>query len=201
MRRVTADRAVPVCEVASGTPVKAPVLPLPVPNPKVIQPALRREAKAEIEPSAAWGRTGVSTPDPAFAERLQSWLLRGGLAFVLSYAATSSLVHPEAFAGYFPSFIPTAWATELLPLFAVFEVLLALGLMTARYAYVACTLAGLTMLAILAVNLDAFDVLFRNVAIACGAFTLAVQTRPERGVRRPGKKPLRRDMEPARLSD
>jgi uncharacterized membrane protein YphA (DoxX/SURF4 family) len=76
--------------------------------------------------------------------------------------------------------MPAGWATELLPVFAVFETLLAVGLVTDRYAYMASILAGMTMVAIVAVNPDAFDLLFRNVAIACGAFALAVQTRPER---------------------
>jgi hypothetical protein len=63
----------------------------------------------------------------------------------------------------------------------VFETLLALGLLTDRYAHVASILAGLTMVAIIAVNPGAFDVLFRNVAIACGAFALALQSRRARG--------------------
>ena len=114
-------------------------------------------------------------------ERLTSWLLRAGLAFVLSYAATASVVHPETFVGYFPSFVPAAWADRLLPVFAVFEALLAVGLLTHRYACMAAVLAGVTMVAIIAVNPHAFEVLFRNVAIACGAFALAVQCRRERG--------------------
>jgi hypothetical protein len=59
----------------------------------------------------------------------------------------------------------------------VFEALLAVGLMTYRYTYMASIVAGVTMVAIIVVNPHAFDVLFRNVAIACGAFALAVQSR------------------------
>ena len=114
----------------------------------------------------------------AHADRLSSWLLRGGLAFVLGYAATASFMHPATFAAYFPSFLPAAWATELLPFFALYEALVAVGLMTDRYAYAASVLTGLTMVAIIAVNPDVFNVLFRNVAIACSAFALAAQCRP-----------------------
>ncbi len=117
---------------------------------------------------------------PAMEERLTSWLLRAGLAFVLSYAATASLLHPATFARYFPSFLPATWTDRLLPAFAVFETLLAVALLTDRYAYVASILAGLTMVAIVTVNPHDFDVLFRNVAIACAAFALAVQCRGER---------------------
>ncbi len=119
----------------------------------------------------------------ALEEQLPSWLLRAGLAFVLVYAATSSFFHPQTFARYFPSFMPQTWATELLPVFAVFEMLLAVGLMTDRYTAVASFLAGLTLIAIIVVNPDAFSVLFRNVAITCGAFALAVQSRRERAER------------------
>jgi uncharacterized membrane protein YphA (DoxX/SURF4 family) len=119
----------------------------------------------------------------AIEAQLPSWLLRAGLAFVLSYAATSSFFHPETFARYFPSFMPASWATELLPVFAVFEMLLAVGLMTDRFTYPASMLAGLTMIGIIVVNPDVFDVLFRNVAIACGAFALALQSRHERAAR------------------
>ncbi len=52
--------------------------------------------------------------------------------------------------------------------------------MTERYAAAASWLAGITMVAIIVANPDAFDVLFRNVAIVCGSFALAVQSRAER---------------------
>ena len=150
---------------------------------------------------AGAGPEPLSTPAAgirrrALEEQLPSWLLRAGLAFALSYAATSSFFHPETFAHYFPSFLPRTWATELLPVFAVFEMLLAVGLMTDRWTYLAAMLAGLTLIAIIVVNPDAFDVLFRNVAIACGAFALALQSRREhardaarRGARRRWRRP------------
>ena len=112
-------------------------------------------------------------------EQLPSWFLRAGLAFVFSYAAVSSLVHPAAFARYFPSFLPASWISGLLPAFAVYELLLTVGLMVDRYTYAASLLAALTLLAIVAANPDAFAVLFRNVAIAFAALALAVQSSVE----------------------
>ena len=120
------------------------------------------------------------------SERLPFWLLRAGLAFVLSYAAASSFFHPETFARYFPSFMPTQWATELLPAFAVWEMLLVVGLMTDRFTYPASMGAALTLVAIIVVNPNAFEVLFRNVAIACSALALAIQSRRERASRNDG---------------
>ncbi|MDQ4132984.1 MAG: hypothetical protein M3179_07185, partial [Actinomycetota bacterium] len=127
---------------------------------------------------------GALAPHPvAFdrrrGDRLASWLMRTGLAFVFLYAAMSSFLHPETFAGYFPSFLPESWATELLPVFAVYEVLLAAALCTRRLYRLAAVVAALTLGAITASNPDAFNVLFRNVAIACAALALAAQTAAE----------------------
>lgn len=137
------------------------------------------ETPAEIRAGASSIATAAPRRGRALHEWLASWLLRAGLAFVLSYAATASLMHPETFSRYFPSFVSASLVSRLLPVFAVFEVLLAIGLMTYRYAYAASILTGFTMVAIIAVNPHAFDVLFRNVGIACGAFALAAQSRGE----------------------
>ena len=116
----------------------------------------------------------------AFGDQLPTWLLRAGLAFAFLYAASASFLHPATFARYFPSFLPASWATELLPLFAVFEVVLAGLLLTSRFTYVASLLAAATLVGIVIANPDAFEVLFRNVAIACAALALALLNRQER---------------------
>ena len=179
MRRRTTDFTLRAHEAAIDTPVEAPALPLAAAKP--VEPAVRRRSKAEINTGAAWIATAAPRRGRTLHEGLTSWLLRAGLAFGLSYAATASLIHPETFALYFPSFMSATWVNRLLPVFAAFEALLAIGLMTYRYVYLASILAGLTMVAIVAVNPHAFDVLFRNVSIACGAFALAAQSRGERG--------------------
>ncbi len=112
------------------------------------------------------------------AEHLTTWSLRIGLAFVFLFAALSSLTDPATFVGYFPSALPSSWATALLPVFGIYELLLALALVAGRHTYQAALVAALTLVAITAANPDAFDVLFRNVAIACSAVALAAQTRP-----------------------
>ena len=125
----------------------------------------------------------------AFGEQLPAMLLRGGLAFAFLYAATASFLHPTTFARYFPSFVPGTWADDLLPVFAVYEVVLSVLLLTNRFTYVASLLATATLLAIVVANPDAFEVLFRNVAIACAALALALQDR------RQGMEPRRPDGE------
>ena len=130
----------------------------------------------------------VSQPDPpasrrpagAISDQLPALLLRGGLAFAFLYAATASFLHPTTFARYFPSFMPGTWAAELLPAFAVYEVVLSALLLTNRFTYLASLLATATLLGIVVANPDAFEVLFRNVAIACAALALALQDRQQR---------------------
>ena len=76
--------------------------------------------------------------------------------------------------------MPGTWAAELLPAFAVYEVVLSALLLTNRFTYVASLLAAATLLGIVVANPDAFEVLFRNVAIACAALALALQDRQQR---------------------
>lgn len=145
---------------------------------QVLSDALLDQATAAV--TEATTAAEVASRRSSVAERLPFWLLRAGLAFVLSYAAASSFFHPETFARYFPSFMPAGWTTELLPAFAVWEMLLVVGLMTDRFTYPASMGAALTLVAIIVVNPDAFEVLFRNVAIACSALAVAVQSRRDR---------------------
>jgi hypothetical protein len=140
-------------------------------------------AREERGPPARTAPNGPDRPQPqrpALADQLPSWLLRGGLAFAFLYAAGASFLHPTTFARYFPSFLPATWASELLPVFAGFEVVLAALLMTSRFTYVASLLAAATLVGIVVANPDAFAVLFRNVAIACAALALALLNRQER---------------------
>jgi hypothetical protein len=103
-----------------------------------------------------------------------SWLLRAGLAFVFAYAGISMAISPANYTGYLPESIgDTPWADLLLRGFAVYELLLVVGLLTRRYVAAAAIAAAATVAGIVALNLDAFDVLFRNVAIAAAALSLA----------------------------
>jgi hypothetical protein len=109
-------------------------------------------------------------------ERLSVTVLRLGLAFVFGYAAVTSLVHPELVAQYVPMAVPPLIASALLPLFGVYELGLAVGLMSRRHVNGAAMLAMLTLVVITLLNLDAFGVLFRNVAIGCAAASLWLET-------------------------
>lgn len=107
-------------------------------------------------------------------QRLVSFFLRIGLAAVFIYAATASLLNPDTWASFIPSF-----AAEILPVkillaaFSVYELLLAGVLLLDRFVFPAAILSTLTMAAILATNAAGMDVLFRDVAIMFMALALA----------------------------
>ncbi len=117
---------------------------------------------------------GSTTP----GDQLSAWFLRVGLAFVFLYASVSMVFDPEKFASYMPALLPASWAkTVCLPCFSAYEVLLAVCLLTGRRLFLISLLSALTMGGIVIANPDSFDLLFRNVAIACAALSLAAQSR------------------------
>lgn len=106
-------------------------------------------------------------------------LLALGLAFVFLYAGVSTLLGPSTYRSYLPTFLSAGspWSADLyLRSFAVYEVALAIGLLARRFRHEASLLSAVTLLGIVGVNADAFEVLFRNVAIAFAAFALASLT-------------------------
>ena len=104
------------------------------------------------------------------------WLLRLALAGSFLYPPVSALTDPYAWVGYFPSFLTDLVAPHgiwLLLAFGVVEVGLALWILFgSRVRIPALIMAGM-LLAIVCFNLSQFPVLFRDVAIALVAISLA----------------------------
>jgi uncharacterized membrane protein YphA (DoxX/SURF4 family) len=101
------------------------------------------------------------------------WSLRLGLAFVFAYAGVSSLREPAEWIGYLPSFLYHAsFATTLLKLFAVGELVLAVWLLVGRYLRCAAVLAFLLLAGITVVNVSQFVITFRDVGLALMALAL-----------------------------
>jgi len=113
---------------------------------------------------------------PPGIEALRLLLLQSGLAFVLVYASLSTLFDPLKFVGYVPSWMamPGIGMGPMLRCFACFELVLAIAMMTRRFARPAALAAALTLAGVTVTNPSQFDVLFRNVAIVCAALALAV---------------------------
>src|SRR3989344_3634537 len=112
-------------------------------------------------------------------ERVVSLLFRIGVAFL--YPPISALLNPAAWVGYFPpSFLDLFSGQELFLLhsFGIFEVLIALWILSGKKIFVPSAVATLSLLAIVAFNFSHIDVVFRDLSIAAAAAALAVQNYP-----------------------
>jgi uncharacterized membrane protein YphA (DoxX/SURF4 family) len=113
-------------------------------------------------------------------KKIVSWLLRGALALVFLYASISSFLGPQDWVGYFPSFlrniVPDA---VLLPFFSVYELALAMWLLSGWLTKYAALLAAATLAGIVAFNFQLFLITFRDMALvltAVGLFFLERDT-------------------------
>ena len=112
--------------------------------------------------------------------RLPSFLLRIGLAVVFGYAATASFLDPQSWIGFFPRWLRDIVPGEtLLPIFSVYEIGLALWLLSGKAQFKAALVAALTMAAIILPNIMVLDVIFRDVAILFMALALMALVKSE----------------------
>lgn len=106
-------------------------------------------------------------------ENLVSFLLRIGLATVFLYAAVASFLDPLSWIGFFPSFLRDMFdANKLLMFFSVFEIALALWLLSGVRTFFAGLAAAATLSGIILGNLGILDIVFRDVAILFAALAL-----------------------------
>jgi uncharacterized membrane protein YphA (DoxX/SURF4 family) len=108
------------------------------------------------------------------SENLVATLTRVGLAFVFMYAGIGALVQPAAWIAFFPSWIQGVLPTSLLLIyFAVFQITLAVWIISAKKAFHASIVAAITLLLIISANIRNFDIVFRDVEIFISALALA----------------------------
>lgn len=103
-------------------------------------------------------------------------LLRVGVAFAFLYPPVSALVgDPYTWFGYFPAFL-TGYLPDLvmLHLFGAVEAVVGLWILSGYRIFLPSALATLMLLAIVVFNPSQFDVVFRDLSIACMALALAL---------------------------
>lgn len=102
-----------------------------------------------------------------------SWLLRIGLAFVFAYASIEIYVNPQNFLKYTPTFIFDLVPVQtFLFIFGALELLLSIWILTKWKSEYAAVISVMLMLGIILFNMEHFQILFRNVAIAFGGLAL-----------------------------
>jgi|SRR6185312_10003846 len=100
-------------------------------------------------------------------------LLRSGLALVFLYAAASSLKTPLEWVGYLPPFLLRSFdGANLVRIFAVYELLLALWLISGIYLKAAAIVCCATLASIVALNPHDLTVTFRDIGLAFAALAL-----------------------------
>lgn len=103
------------------------------------------------------------------------FLLRLGLSYVFLFVAISTLLNPNSFAHYVPQFVGQLIPANLfLIVYGVFEVFLALWLLSGLKTLYAALIAAAILFVLTALNFNDFGILFRNVAIFYAALALAV---------------------------
>lgn len=107
-------------------------------------------------------------------QRLVSWLLKSGIAFVLFYAAAGSFLDPLSWVGFFPQWMRDLVDQDLLLMFfSVYEIALGVWILWGRWARYSALLAAATFAGIIVANLGAFDLVFRDVTMVFAALALA----------------------------
>ena len=100
-------------------------------------------------------------------------LLRTGLAVVFLYAAVSSFKTPLDWTSYLPHFLTSSIsAVTLVKIFAVYEIILGLWLVSGFYLKWAATLCALTLAGIVVVNPHDLIVTFRDIGLVFAALAL-----------------------------
>ena len=104
---------------------------------------------------------------------IASLLLRIGLASVLLYASISSLITPSDWIGYLPHFLTSRFSGHiLLGFFSVYEISLAIWLLSGYFIKYAAALAALTFSGIVLSNLSLLPLTFRDITMIFAALAL-----------------------------
>lgn len=116
---------------------------------------------------------------PIFDRGLPHLILRIGVAFALLYPPYAALMDPQSWLGYFPGFVHSWNINELLLLhsFGALEVILALWILSGWRILIPSAATTVLLLAIVVMNGNQFEVLFRDLAIAAATLALAIDAR------------------------
>ncbi len=109
-------------------------------------------------------------------------LLRVGAALAFLYPPIAALTgDPYSWFGYFPVFLQ-GYVPDLVLLhaFGVVEVIIGLWILSGYKIFVPAMLATLMLVGIVVFNLPQFEVLFRDLSIACMTFALALINFPQK---------------------
>ena len=104
------------------------------------------------------------------SNKIASLLLRIGLAAVLIYAGISQFMTPSDWVGYLPHFLTNHVSSQLLlHIFSVYELIMAVWLLSGKYLKCSAALAAATFTGIILTNLAVLTITFRDIAMVFAA--------------------------------
>jgi len=104
-----------------------------------------------------------------------SFFLRVGLSIVFLYVGIAAFLTPNAWIGFIPGFIQNIIpGATFLHMHSIFNILLAIWIMSNKKIFYASILASLSLLAIIVFNYSSLDIIFRDLAILFASLALAV---------------------------
>ena len=110
-------------------------------------------------------------------ERVSNFVLRAGVALAFLYTPIDALFDPFSWIGYLPhfarGFVPDI---VLLHSFGVLEVIIALWILSGKKIFIPSLLATFILSIIVLLNLQDFQIIFRDLSIAAAAFVLAIDS-------------------------
>ena len=109
-------------------------------------------------------------------DRFADLVLRAGLAFAFLYPPISAIGDPNAWIGYFPSFM-RGFVPDLVLLhgFGVVEAVIALWILSGKRIFLPSAAACLILVAIVTMDTSEFQVVFRDLSIAAIGAYLALR--------------------------
>jgi uncharacterized membrane protein YphA (DoxX/SURF4 family) len=114
-------------------------------------------------------------------QKLSQILLRISIASVFMYAGVAGLIAPYNWIGYIPLVLRDMFSPQLLLFFfSIFEVLLALWVLSGWKTFFSSGIAAMVLLAIITANFNQLDILFRDFAIFFAAGALLVSSFPKK---------------------
>lgn len=106
-----------------------------------------------------------------------SLALRVGIAFAFLYPAINAFFNPDSWIGYFPPFL-RGYVPDpvLLHAFGAVEIVIALWILSGKKVFWPSLAATGMLVGIVAFNMNNFEVVFRDLAIAGASLSLALAT-------------------------
>lgn len=115
-----------------------------------------------------------------FSLPLPEVVLRIAIAVSFLYPPLSALVDPYSWIGYFPQFLMELAGNHqmlMLHVFGIVEALLALWILFGKRVFIPSVIAAMMLFAIVLLNWNQMEVLFRDISIALAAIALALLNR------------------------